>query len=79
MCPSVILMACERVFELAADKIGDMSTAVAGNSGVIAKLIVRVYSHTTDPSSRSRCLDIIDKMSLLRAHGLEVITEEFDR
>ena len=67
--PEVVLMACERVFELAA----------AGTSSTIAKLIVRVYSRTTDPSLRSRCLDIIDKMSLFGAHGLDVITEEFDR
>ena len=77
--PNVVLMACERVFELAADKTGDISTAVAATSSTIAKLIVRVYSRTTDSSLRSRCLDIIDKMSLFRAHGLEVITEEFDR
>ena len=77
--PYVILMACERVFELAADKTGDISTAVVGTSGDMAKLIVRVYSRTTDPSLRSRCLDIIDKMSVFRAHGLEAITEEFDR
>ena len=77
--PDLVLMACERVFELAADKTGDINAAVAGTSGDIAKLIVRVYSRTADPSLRSRCLDIIDKMSLLRAHGLEVITEEFDR
>ena len=77
--PNVVLMSCERVFELAADKTGDLSTAVAGTSGTMAKLIVRVYSRTTDSSLKSRCLDIIDKMSLFRAHGLEVITEEFDR
>ena len=77
--PDVVLTACERVFELAADKTGDTSTAVAGTSSTIAKLIVRVYSRTTDPSLRSRCLDIIDKMSLFRAYGLDAITEEFDR
>ena len=77
--PYVILLACERVFELAADKTGDISTAVAGTSGDMAKLIVRIYSRTTDPSLRSRCLDIIDKMSVFRAYGLDAITEEFDR
>ena len=75
----VVLMACERVFELAADKTGDVSTAIAGTSSRMAKLIVRVYSRTTDPSLRLRCLDIIDQMSVFRAHGLDVITEEFDR
>ena len=77
--PEVVLMACDRVFELAAEKTGDLSTAVAGTSSTIAKLIVRVYSRTTDPSLRSQCLDIIDKMSLFGAYGLDVITEEFDR
>ena len=77
--PNVVLMACERVFELAADKTGGISTAVAGTSSTIAKLIVRIYSRTKDPSLRSRCLDIIDKMSLFGAYGLEVVTEEFDR
>ena len=77
--PYLVLLACERVFELAADKTGDISTAVAGTSNAIAKLIVRIYSRTTDPSLRSRCLDIIDKMSVFRAYGLEAITEEFDR
>ena len=77
--PDVVLMACERVFELAAGKTGDINTAVAGTSNTIAKLIVRVYSRTTDQSLRSRCLDSIDKMSLFRAYGLDVITEEFDR
>ena len=77
--PEVILKACDRVFELAAEKTGDLSTGVAGTSSTIAKLIVRVYSRTTEPSLRSRCLDIIDKMSLFEAYGLDVITEEFDR
>lgn len=77
--PNVVLMACERVFELAADETGDISTAVAGTSSTIAKLTVRVYNRAIDPSLRSRCLDIIDKMFLFRAYGLEVVTEEFDR
>ena len=77
--PEVVLMACERVFELAAAKTGDLSTAVAGTSSTIAKLIVRVYSRTTNPSLRSRCLDLIDKMSIYGAYGLDAITDEFDR
>ena len=77
--PNVVLMACERVFELAADKTGDLSAAVAGISSAVEKLIVRVYSRITDPVLKARCLDIIDKMSVFRAYGLDVITKEFDR
>ena len=77
--PDLVLAACERIIELADVKTGDLTTAVAGTSCTIAKLIVRVYSRTTDPTLRLRCLDIIDKMSLYGGYGLEVITEEFDR
>ena len=50
-----------------------------GLSGSIANLIVRVYSRTTDLALRSRCLDVIDKMSVARAYGLDTVIEEFDR
>ena len=77
--PEIVLMACERVIERAGQDTGDIRTAAAGTSSSMAKLIVRVYSRTTDPSLNSRCLDIIDKMSLFGSYGLDVITDEFDR
>ena len=77
--PHTILMACERVFELAAEKTGDISSAVAGTSSIMANLLFRVYNRTKNHALRERCLDIIDKMSIFRAHGLDAITEEFDR
>ena len=77
--PNVVLMACERALQLAAANTGDLSSAVAGTSESMAKLVVRVYSRTTDTVLRLRRLDIMDKMSLLGAYGLKVVTEEFDR
>ena len=77
--PDVVLMACERILEVAGQDTGDIRTAVAGTSSSMAKLIVRVYGRTTDPSLKSRCLDIIDKMSLFGSYGLDAITDEFDR
>ena len=74
----VILMACERVIELASKQMGDDSMLDLGLSGSIANLIVRVYSRTNDLALRSRCLDVIDKMSVARAYGLETVIEEFD-
>ena len=71
--PDIVLMACGRVFDLAGEDTSDIITATA------AKLIVRVYSRTSDPSLRSRCLDIIDRMALLRAYGLDTVTDEYDR
>ena len=77
--PDIVLMACDRVFDLAGEDTSDITTATAGTSSIIAKLIVRVYSRTVDPSIRSRCLDIIDRMALLGAYGLETVTDEYDR
>ena len=77
--PDIVLMACDRVFDLAAEETGDISTATAGTSRTVASLIARVYSRATDPVVRVRCLDIIDRMALHRAYGLDAITDEFDR
>ena len=77
--PDIVLMACDRVFELADEETSDVSTATAGTSSTVASLIARVYSHTTDPTVRARCLDIVDRMALHRAYGLDAITDEFDR
>ena len=77
--PGEILAACERVFELAGEETTDISTATAGTSSIIAKLIVRVYSRTDDATIRSLCLDLIDKMALLRAYGFETVTDAFER
>ena len=77
--PDIVLMACDRVFDLAAEETGDISTATSGSSRTVATLIARVYSRITDPAIRARCLDIIDRMTLHRAYGLDAITDEFDR
>ena len=77
--PDVVLMACERIFDLAGEETGDISTATSGTSGAVATLIARVYSRNTNPIIRARCLDVIDRMALHRAYGLDSITAEFDR
>ena len=77
--PGVILKACDRVFELAGEELSDISTAVAGTSRSMTRLVTRVYSRATDPAVKSHCLDIIDRMTVLGAYGLDTITEEFDR
>ena len=67
----VVLLACERVLDMAGGDTGDMTTAVAATSHVMAKLIARVYEGAADPSIRARCLDIIDRMTQYSSYGLE--------
>ena len=75
----IILTACERFLGFAGDDIADIRTAVAGTSLSMAKLVRRVNSHANDPTTKQRCLNIIDKMSLANAYGLDYITREIDR
>ena len=77
--PEATLMVCERFFALAGQDAGDIRTSAAADSHAIADLVVRVYSQAKNRDFRSRCLDLIDSMSLLGAFGLDRVTAEFDR
>lgn len=74
----VILLACERVFELMGESTGDVRTAAAGTSNSIAKLIVRVLENPIN-DDQNRALNIIDEMERYGAYGLEEIRQRFDR
>ena len=75
----VILMACERVFELMGESTGDVRTAAAGTSNSIAKLIVRVLENPKNSDEENRALNIIDEMELNGSYGLDQIRQRFDR
>ena len=77
--PEIILSTSERFFEAVGQDAGDLRTSAAAGSTYLAKLVVRAYSGATDESVKSRCLDLIDKMVLLRALGLDDATAEFER
>ena len=72
-------MACERYFELAGKRPGDLSTRVATDSDAVIGLVIRVYSRTTDEEMKNRCLDLIDRAKLLGAYGVANIENTFDR
>ncbi len=75
----IILTACERFLSIAGEDIADIRTAVARTSLSMSKLVRRVNARANDPTTKERCLDIIDKMSLAKAYGLEYITRGIDR
>ena len=77
--PDETLMACERYFELAGERAGDISTRVASDSDTVISLIIRVYSKATDEETKNRCLDLIDRAKLLGAYGVANIETTFDR
>ena len=77
--PDIILSTSERFFDAVGQDAGDLRTGAASGSMHLAKLVVRAYSGATNESVKSRCLDLIDKMVLLRALGLDDATAEFER
>ena len=77
--PDIILMVCERFFEIAGRDVADIRTMASANSRTTAELVVRAYSLTSDHEVKSRCLDLIDRMYLLGAFALDKVTAEFDR
>ena len=68
--PEITLATCEKYLDL---------TDAYGEGAEILRLVIRVYSQNSDAHVRSRCLDIIDRMSLLRTLGLDSAMDEFDR
>ena len=77
--PEIILATGERFFDAVGHDAGDMRTGAALGSTQLSKLIVRAYSGAHNPEIKTRCLDLIDKMVLLRALGLDEVTAEFER
>ena len=77
--PELILSTSERYFERVGLAAGDLRTSAALGSTQLAKLVVRAYSSAYDADVKARCLDLIDKMVLLRALGLDDVTAEFER
>ncbi len=74
--PELIVSACERYFDLAADDMPNMNVV---DTGSVANLVVRAYSQTSDRQVTTRCLDLIDRMHLLGLYGLDRVMADIDR
>lgn len=77
--PDVTLLLAERFIKTRGREAGDISTAAAGDAPTVAKLVVRLYSQTSDEPLKTRCLDLIDSMELLGFHGIDRELKEHDR
>jgi hypothetical protein len=68
--PVSALEACERVVESGGRELGDIRTARAAMGGDLIAVTLRLYRQG-DPATRSRCLDIIDRLIELNVHGVD--------
>ena len=49
------------------------------DTGSVANLVVRAYSQASDRQIKNRCLDLLDRMHVLGAHGLDNVMAVIDR
>ena len=69
--PPALLGLCEEFVSAHGKSIGDISTAIAGDGMHVVRLAICFYAQHTDSVSRSRCLDLIDQLLALHAHGID--------
>jgi hypothetical protein len=68
--PTTTITVCERTLDVVADDLGDVTTARSLVARDLIAIVLRLYRQG-DPNLRSRCLDLIDRLSGCSAYGLE--------
>lgn len=77
--PPTTLEVCEAFVAAHQHDVGDIRTAAAGDVPYVIRLTLRMHAQHTDPGVRSRCLDIIDQLVLLRSYNIESDLETIER
>ncbi len=67
--PTTTITACERTLDVVADDLGDVTTARSLVARDLIAIVLRLYRQG-DPYLRSRCLDLIDRLTETNAYGL---------
>jgi hypothetical protein len=68
--PEETIEACERAVQVAGGAMGDISTRHSASSTDVIAVVLRLYRQGDD-RLRSRCLDVIDRLTEIGAYGLE--------
>jgi hypothetical protein len=77
--PRIALRVCEKYIETSVGDGFRVANGAVSSSEVAGNLIVRVYSQVGDEAFKSRCLDVIDRMSELEVLGLHRALESYER
>jgi hypothetical protein len=77
--PRITLHVCERYIASVGGDGFRMANSSVSSSEVAGNLIVRVYSQVGDEAFKSRCLDVIDRMSELEVLGLHRALDSYER
>jgi len=74
-----ILLACETVVAHAEATPFDATNRFFFQMGSVAELVLRAYRISDDETVRNRCLDIVDRLIAVEAHGIDEELKEFER
>jgi hypothetical protein len=77
--PHIICRACERVLEFVGEEGANVASRGALVAHNISALIVRQYEQTTDLATKTRCLDLIDRMERIGYYGIGDELSKIDR
>lgn len=77
--PNIICRAAERVLEFVDEEGRSVAYRGALTASSISKLVVRQYEQTTDSETKSRCLDLIDRMERVGYLGIGDELSKLDR
>ncbi|MGH8910460.1 MAG: hypothetical protein ACRD0K_29195 [Egibacteraceae bacterium] len=78
--PDTALMLCEQWLDAHGDEAGDIATHAAAEAHQVSAVLLRLYTqHNDDPDLRRRCLDLIDAMITVGAHGMPEQLTSIDR
>lgn len=72
--PDVAIEVCERTIEVAGADIADMRTSAAAAGPQVTSIVLRLYRQA-DPGLRSRCLDLIDRLTEVAVYGVRQALE----
>ena len=77
--PELVLSACENFIDVAGLVASDMRNSQAGRVRNVIQLTLRAYSQSSDEGTRSRCLDLVDRLMVQHALGIEEALDSYER
>lgn len=77
--PNLTLRFASRFLEMAGGAMADFSSRMSADSMDVAPLVLRAYAQAADQDQRDRALDVIDRMSAVRAYGLDQSLHAYER
>ena len=75
----IVVSVAERFLDIVGPEAGDISSRASLEASKVSKVLIRAYTQATDERVKSRCLDLVDRMVKIEAHGLAEALGAYER